>query len=78
MQRLIGTFYLLEPKLVFHNSDLDKSTTAPPFVRWGIWNIHVHKVRVYEVYAYEVQAYEVRACYTPGVQAYEVHAHVRP
>jgi hypothetical protein len=31
--RIIGTFYLLAQKVVFCNSDLDKSTTAPPFVR---------------------------------------------
>jgi hypothetical protein len=30
----IGTFNLLPQKLVFCNSDLDKSTTAPPFIRW--------------------------------------------
>jgi hypothetical protein len=40
-------------KLVFRNSDLNKSITAPPFVRPGIQNIHAHKVRVYEVYACE-------------------------
>jgi hypothetical protein len=28
VRRLIGTFYLLAPKLVFHNSDLNKSTTV--------------------------------------------------
>jgi hypothetical protein len=28
VRRLIGTFYLLAPKLVFRNSELDKSTTA--------------------------------------------------
>ena len=50
-------FYLVAQKLVFCNSGLDKSTTAPPFVRWGIWNVHVHKVRVCEVYAHEVQAH---------------------
>src|SRR5271163_3737499 len=57
---------------LFCNSDLDKSTTAPPFVRWGIWNIHVHKVHVYEVYAHEVHAYEV---YAHEIHAYEVHAY---
>jgi hypothetical protein len=34
VRRPIGTFNLLAQKLVFCNSDLDKSTTAPPFVRW--------------------------------------------
>ena len=74
LQRAIGTLYLLAQKLVFCNSDLDKSTTAPPFVRSGIWNIHVHRVRVCEVYAYEVQAQEVHAydVYAREVQAYEV------
>jgi hypothetical protein len=43
-------FYLLAQKFVFYNSGLDNSTTALPFVRWGIWNIHVHKVHVYEVH----------------------------
>src|SRR5271156_1206665 len=28
LRRAIGTFYLLAPKLVFHNSDLNKSTTV--------------------------------------------------
>jgi hypothetical protein len=32
LRRLIGTFYLLAQKLVFHNSELVKSTTAPPFM----------------------------------------------
>ena len=54
------TFYLLAQNLVFCNSDLDKSTTAPPFVRSGIWNIHVHKVRVNEAHAYKVHACEAQ------------------
>jgi hypothetical protein len=52
------------------------STTAPPFVRWEIWNIHVHKVHVYEVYAHEVHAHEVHAheVYAREMHAHEVHA----
>jgi hypothetical protein len=51
-------------KLVFHNSDLSKSTTVykmgdlegSPKSFW-IWkHIHVHKEHVYEVYAHEVHA----------------------
>ena len=53
IRRPIGTFHLLAQKLAFSNLSLDKSTTEPPFVRSGIWNIHVHKVRDCEVYAYE-------------------------
>jgi hypothetical protein len=37
LRRQIGTFFLLSQKLVFCNSDLDKSTTAPSFVRWQTW-----------------------------------------
>ena len=37
VRRLIGTFYLLAQKLVFCNSDLDKPTTAAPFIRWETW-----------------------------------------
>src|ERR1700756_5617856 len=77
VRRLIGTFYLLAPKLVFCNF---KSTTdckvgdleVSPRPFW-IWkHIHVHKVHVYEVYAHEVHAYEV---YAFEVHACEVHIH---
>jgi hypothetical protein len=59
MRRPIGTFYLLAQKLVFRNSDLDKSTTAPLFCKARDLNIHVHKVRIYEVYAHKAWAQEV-------------------
>ena len=76
-------------KLVFCNSNLNKSTTvckvgdlevpAKPFWIWK--HIRVHKVHVYEMYAHEVHAYEVHAhkahareVHAREVHAYEVHA----
>ena len=68
VRRPIGTFYLLAQKLVFHNSDLNKSTivckvgilevSPRPFWIWK--HIHVHKVHVYEVYADEVKSVHAR------------------
>jgi hypothetical protein len=83
-RRPIGTFFLLAQKLVFHNSDLSKSTTVckvgdlevspKPFWIWK--HIHVHKIHVYELHAYKVLAGEVHAyeVYAGEVHAYEVHA----
>jgi hypothetical protein len=50
--------------------------SRPSFVRWGIWNIHVHKVCIYEVYVQEVRAQDVHAydMYACEVQAYGMHA----
>jgi hypothetical protein len=85
VRRPIGTFYLLAQKLVFHNSDLSKSTTfckmgdlevsPKPFWIWK--HIHVHKIHVYEVYAHEVHTYELYAhkVHTHEVHAGEVHAY---
>ena len=81
----IGTFHLLAQKLVFCNSDLDKSTTVckvgdlevspRPFWIWK--HIHVHKVHVYGVYAHEVHAYEVHAheVHACEMHVYEIHTH---
>src|SRR2546421_8287140 len=73
LRRRIGTFYLLAQKLVFHNSDLNKSTTVckmgdlevfpKPFWIWK--HIHAHEVHACEVHAHEVHAREVHI--------YEVH-----
>ena len=65
------------PRLSLSATRISKSTTALPFVRWGIWNIHVQKVHVYKVYANEVyagkmHAHEVHAC---EMHVYEVHTH---
>ena len=79
LRRAIGTFYLLAQKLVFHNSDLNKSTTICKVGDLEVFPkayIHVHKVHVYEVYAHEVHAYEVHAheVYAREMHAHEVHA----
>jgi hypothetical protein len=61
LRRLIGTFYLLAPKFVFCNSDLDKSTTP-----MRCTPVYAHKVHACEVYACEMRVYEVHA--------HEIHA----
>src|SRR2546430_15702796 len=81
----IGTTPHLAQKLVFCNSDLDKSITVCemgserfPQNLFGFGkSIHLHKVHIYEVYAhkvhtYAVHAHEVHAC---EMHVYEVHTH---
>jgi hypothetical protein len=70
---------ILAQKLVFHKSDLNKSTTICkvgdlevfPKAFFGFGKVHVYEVYAREVHAYELHAHKL---HTHEVHACEVHA----
>ena len=62
VRRPIRTFIFLAQELAFCNLDLDKSTAAPPFVRWEIWKFPqtlsgVHLKGVYLIGVHLIDVY---------------------